>query len=239
MEGPQTVTAEQLASLDANGFYITDVLFDEEQLRAVRDELLGLAESQPSNKSGGTFAYSLHLKSEACRQFLRHPVFASLCTQLLGPTIYQTWNQMIVKMPGTGGNFAWHQDGYYGAYQPDGTPTGDSSAMSAAETLTFWVALNDSTVENGCLWALPGKHNRGLLPHRWNEAGQEWIGTYATDEEIPVELKAGQVLVFTRLTPHRSGANVTDGPRIGYQIGYAIEPGHYDRVPFLVDGELV
>ena len=40
-------------------------------------------------------------------------------------------------------------------------------------------------------------------------------------------------------TPHRSGANVTDAPRIGYQIGYAVEEGHYDRVPFLEGGRLV
>lgn len=234
-----TVTAEQFRGLDSQGFYITNVLFTPDELREVRDELLSIAASQPSNKTGGTFAYALHQGSEVCRAFLRHPVFAALCRQLLGDTVFQTWNQMIVKMPGTGGNFAWHQDGYYGAFNPDGSQTNDTGAMSAQETLTFWVALTDSTVENGCLWALPGQHTKGFLPHEWNEAGQEWVGTYATTEEIPVELKAGQVLVFTRLTPHRSGANTTDGPRVGYQIGFAVEPGHYDKVPFLRDGQVV
>ncbi|MBO9625295.1 MAG: phytanoyl-CoA dioxygenase family protein [Microbacterium sp.] len=234
------VTDEQRAQLATSGFYITDVLFDDEEIAAMRKELLRIASAQKeANKAGGTFAYALHEHSAPCREFLRHPVFQSLCTQLLGPEVYQTWNQMIVKMPETGGNFAWHQDGYYGAFAPDGTPTDDRAAMSASETLTFWVALTDATIDNGCLWALPGRHAEGFLPHRWNEAGKEWVGTYSTEEEIPVELKAGQMLVFTRLTPHRSGANITEEPRIGYQIGYAVEAGHYDRVPFLADGRLV
>lgn len=235
-----SVTDAQRAQLDASGFYITDVLFDDAEIASIRQELLGMAESQnEANKTGGTFAYALHQRSALCREFLRHPVFQSLCTQLLGPDVFQTWNQMIVKMPDTGGNFAWHQDGYYGAFLPDGTPTEDRAAMDASETLTFWVALTDATIENGCLWALPGRHTEGFLPHRWNEEGNEWVGTYSTEEEIPVELTAGQMLVFTRLTPHRSGANVTDTPRIGYQIGYAVEEGHYDRVPFLAGGRLV
>lgn len=234
------VSDVQRAALADSGFFITDVLFGDDEIEAMRAELLEIATTQQeANKTGGTFAYALHRHSLRCREFLRHAVFQSLCTQLLGPEVFQTWNQMIVKMPDTGGNFAWHQDGYYGAFLPDGTPTEDRTEMEASETLTFWVALTDTTVANGCLWALPGRHKDGLLPHRWNEAGSEWVGTYATDEEIPVELTAGQVLVFTRLTPHRSGANVTGSPRIGYQIGYAIEEGHYDRVPFLRDGRLV
>ena len=233
------VTDEQRAQLDASGFYITDVLFDDVEIAAMRDELLDIATTQQeANKTGGTFAYALHQRSARSHEFLRHPVFQQLCAQLLGPDVFQTWNQMIVKMPGTGGNFAWHQDGYYGAFTPDGTPTEDRTAMAASDTLTFWVALTDTTVDNGCLWALPGRHEDGFLPHRWNEDGQEWVGTYSTEAEIPVELTAGQILVFTRLTPHRSGANITDEARIGYQIGYAVEEGHYDRVPFLVDGEL-
>ena len=233
------VSDQQIAQLDRDGYFITDVLFGEAELLPIREELERFSRAMDENKTGGAFAYGMHAKSELCRRFLRHEAFAELCRELLGPDVYQTWNQMIVKKPGTSGSFAWHQDGYYGAFAPDGSRTADAGPMAPSETLTFWVALTDATVENGCLWALPGMHDRGFLSHEWNEAGQEWVGTYDTADRIPVELAAGQALVFTRLTPHCSGANTTDGARIGYQIGYATEPGVNDRVAFLRDGSPV
>jgi phytanoyl-CoA hydroxylase len=234
------VGEEQRAQLANAGFFITDILFDEETLAPVRRLFDEIAAPMDENRAGGVFAYALHDRSEVCRTFLRHPVFAALCSQLLGPTVFQSWNQMIFKRPGTSGNFAWHQDGYYGAYNPDGTSAEGPENIDVTGNITFWVALTPATTDNGCLWALPGGHKKGLLPHRWNEERKEWVGTYDTSEEVPAEMNPGQILVFNRLTPHRSGANTTaDQPRIGYQVGYGIEPGPYDQLPFLADGEII
>jgi len=234
------VSASQKEQLNRDGYFITDVLFDEPTLAPVRQLFEELASGQEQTRAGGVFAYSLHSQSDICRQFLSHPVFADVCRQLLGPTVFQSWNQMIFKSPAAkSADFAWHQDGYYGAYNPDGTDKEGADNISLKGNITFWLALTPATIQNGCLWALPGEHKEGLLPHRWNEERREWSGTYDTSGEVPAEMGPGQMLVFTRLTPHRSGPNTTDQPRIGYQIGYGVEPGAYDQIPFLDDGEIV
>ncbi len=47
------------------------------------------------------------------------------------------------------------------------------------------------------------------------------------------------MLLFTRLTPHRSGPNISQTVRMGYQLGYSQSAGIRDRVPFLREGRIV
>ncbi len=234
------VSAAQHHQLHVEGFFITEVLFDEQTLEEVRGEFERLNAGMDPNKAGGVFASALHSQSEICREFLRHPIFAELCRQLIGPNVFQTWNQMIYKRPLNSQSFGWHQDGYYATHHPDGSPgLQDPSQITLSGAITFWVAITPATVENGCLWVLPKSHRGGLLPHHYNEAKKEWVGDYDTFGAVPAELEPGQIFVFTGLTPHSSGANRTDEPRIGYQIGYRDDLGVRDCVPFLKNGQVV
>lgn len=247
-----TITQAQREQLDEQGYFTTGVLFDDETLENVRCEFERLwqlhieeirnwdelAQQQAKNRP---FLPHLHKQSTICADFCRHPVFLDIATQLVSHDIDMTWNQAIIKPPHSGDNaFAWHQDMWYavnGGYADD---TDRDILMSSDTGITVWVAISRTTVDNGTLWVLPGRHKEGLLPHEWNESNREWQGQFDTSWKVPAVMQAGQVLVFRKYLPHGSGPNVSDEVRMAYQIGYGI-PGlklvpSPDIVPLQRDG---
>ena len=64
----------------------------------------------------------------------------------------------IFKQPGIGGEVGCHQDATF-LYTEPMTVTG------------FWFAIEDATLENGCLWAAPGGHQQGGLRQVFKRAG--------------------------------------------------------------------
>ena len=118
--------------------------------------------------------------------------------------------QFVVKGAGTGASFAWHQDGAYVGF--DHRPY-----------LTVWIALDDTTEENGCVYLLPRDLDAqpGLDPHEWQEASRELNGYSGDDPGRPMTCRAGTVVAFSSLTLHRSGDNRTDTPRRAYVCQYS------------------
>jgi ectoine hydroxylase-related dioxygenase (phytanoyl-CoA dioxygenase family) len=81
------------------------------------------------------------------------------------------------------------------------------------------VSLNGATVDNGCPWVLPGVHRAGTLLHHWVDP----IGWQCVDEPggaVPAEVPAGGAVVFSSVTPHQTGPNVTDDVRKAYIVQY-------------------
>ena len=105
----------------------------------------------------------------------------------------------FAKGPGKPGQ-AWHQDEIY-------IPTRDRSLLGA------WIAVDDATVDNGCLWVLPGSHKAGLLYNQRNhnsdrfDVSQESYG-FDDSAEIAVEVPSfGSVVFFNGYLLHRSKPN--------------------------------
>jgi len=122
-------------------------------------------------------------------------------------------SQFIFKNPGVIGQ-PWHQDAYYFRY--DKQPQ-----------VTVWVALSRATLENGCLWVLPGSHKRQQVfehvPDRRPESlqGYQEIVSEDTAPEIPVTMEPGDVLFFHSYLMHRSTDNVADYRRSAMVYHYA------------------
>jgi phytanoyl-CoA hydroxylase len=251
------VTDAQRRQLDEQGFFITDVLFDEPTLEGVRREFERLWNQNIDRVTKGGDALSidqardrpflaqLDRQSDACNAFCRHPVFQSLSRQLVGPDVDMTWNQAIIKPPLPKGDnsFAWHQDQWYALKGPYAADSNLDLLRAPNNAITAWVAISRTTVDNGTLWVLPGRHKEGLLEHVWSPERREWQGQYDTSWKIPVVMRAGQVLVFNKYLPHGSGPNVSSEVRMAYQIGYMV-PGlklgpSPDLKPLLRNGELV
>jgi ectoine hydroxylase-related dioxygenase (phytanoyl-CoA dioxygenase family) len=154
--------------------------------------------------------FSPHLvaRSEILAQFSRHLVFRDLVADIIGPDVRLYWDQLVYKKPHTPDEFPWHQDNGYTFLEPQ-------------QYLTCWVALTDATVDNGCPWILPAVHKQGTYAHRWTDLGFSCIDD--PDGAMPLELKAGSVAVFSSLTPHRTGPNLTDKTRKSYILQYAAD----------------
>ncbi len=119
---------------------------------------------------------------------------------LIGPDIDCFQSQFIFKHPGVVGQ-PWHQDSYY--FRFDRQPQ-----------VGVWVALSPATLDNGCLWVLPGSHMPGAIfnhvPDRRIEAlrGYLEIVDRDTSAETPALMETGDVLFFHSYLMHRSTDNV-------------------------------
>ena len=197
--------------------------------------LARMTDDQPSIARADEIVFRPHavLQTPVAAQFATHPVFAALCGDLIGPSARLYWDQLVYKRPGTAEEFPWHQDNGYTYVTPQ-------------QYLTCWVALTDATPENGCPWIAPGLHKQGTLAHQWTDLGFECLET-APPNAQPMPLAAGSIAVFSRLTPHRPGPNVTDQIRKAYILQYApdgavvhsrsgtVQPANAPDRQFLID----
>jgi phytanoyl-CoA hydroxylase len=213
------LTPAQAEQYDRDGYFLLEGAFTPEEMDAVADAIDPFeqaAEAHLRTLPGGkkmiakadaiTFTVHLVTKSERLKAFSRHPVFARLCEDICGPGARLYWDQAVFKKPGNPEEFPWHQDNGYTYTEPQ-------------QYLTCWVALNDATEQNGCPWVVPGVHRKGTLVHEWTDLG--WRCLKDPDGAIVVPAKKGDVVVFSSLTPHRTGPNLTDGVRKSYILQYA------------------
>jgi len=141
-----------------------------------------------------------HKLSPLMRQTLAHPVVVAALTQVIGPDVKAMQSMLFTKGEGKPGQ-AWHQDEYF-------IPTRDRSLTAA------WIALDDATVENGCLWVLPGSHRPGVIypdrdqdDPRFDCSIEAYDFPYQDTDAVPVEVAAGSVLLFNGYLLHRSLPN--------------------------------
>jgi hypothetical protein len=212
--------AERLRSWNEDGFFVLEGAFDPDERAALLADLdpldaevTAFLATRPDGKlyvaEQGNLTFSLHptLRSERARAFCRHPVFQRLTRSLVGPDVRLYWDQAVYKKPERPGTLPWHQDNGYTYVEPQ-------------QYLTCWVALTDATRENGCPWVAPGLHRRGTLAHRWTDAGWECLAADPPDAR-PVEVSAGDIVVFSSLTPHKTGPNTSDAVRKAYIVQFA------------------
>jgi phytanoyl-CoA hydroxylase len=125
----------------------------------------------------------------------------------------------IFKQPHIGGEVNCHQDCAFLYTKPH-------------DILGLWFALEDATLENGCLWVLPGGHQRGLKS-RWarTEKGMQFetfdSSPWAEEELIPLEVRKGSLIVLNGLLPHRSLENRSPKSRHAYTLHIISSDSHY------------
>jgi ectoine hydroxylase-related dioxygenase (phytanoyl-CoA dioxygenase family) len=141
-----------------------------------------------------------HKLSKIFYSALAQPGIVDVLTRVVGPNVKAMQSMLFMKAAGKPGQ-AWHQDEDY-------IPTRDRSLIGA------WIALDDATVENGCLWVLPGSQKRGILwPQKFHfddrfDCARESYNFPGSDSDgVPVEVKTGSVVFFNGYLLHRSLPN--------------------------------
>jgi phytanoyl-CoA hydroxylase len=131
----------------------------------------------------------------------------------------------IFKQPRIGGEVTCHQDTTFLYTEPE-------------QIAGLWFALEDATVENGCLWAIPGGHAVGLKS-RWQRTprGMEFDVYDATpwDDEklVPLEVEKGGVIILNGLLPHKSLANRSIKSRHAYTLHVISADSSYPETNWL------
>lgn len=140
-----------------------------------------------------------HKLSQIINGYLFHSGIVGILTRIVSPNLKCMQSMLFVKAPGKAGQ-AWHQDEYF-------IPTRDRSLVGA------WIAIDEATVDNGCLWIIPGRP--GYIMRRVKNENDEYADEDTIDagvwkeRAIPVEVKRGSVVFFNGYTLHSSLSNKT------------------------------
>ncbi|MDB5918929.1 MAG: phytanoyl-CoA dioxygenase [Massilia sp.] len=166
---------------------------------------------QDKSLSINKIGHALHDLDPVFDRFSRGPQLASLARDLGLSEALIMQSMYIFKQPGIGGEVRWHQDATFFETTP-------------ISVTTFWFALEDATIENGCLWVEPGGH-RGPLRERFVRTGDDirmekldatpWPNDSVA---VPLAAKAGSLVCFHGLLPHYSAPNRSPLSRHAYTL---------------------
>jgi phytanoyl-CoA hydroxylase len=165
----------------------------------------------PIERSINKIGHALHDLDPVFSRFSRDPRLPEL-TAALGieqPLVLQS--MYIFKQPFIGGEVTAHQDHTFLWTDPP-SATG------------LWFALEDATVDNGCLWARPGGHAEPPRKRFHRVPGGGTAFEVLDDRElpldgmIPLEAPKGTCIVLHGLLPHRSGPNRSARSRQAYSL---------------------
>ena len=171
----------------------------------------GALRSEP-HLSLNKLGHAMHDLDPVFDAFSRTPGMRAVATELgmSDPLLLQS--MYIFKQPRIGGEVNCHTDHTYLWTEP-------------ASVVGFWVAIDDATTENGCMWALPGGHRipvktRSRLNDERNATFTEVLDPtpYPTEGLVPLEAPRGTLVVLHGTLPHLSGPNTSDKPRHAYTV---------------------
>ncbi|XP_045762713.1 probable phytanoyl-CoA dioxygenase isoform X2 [Maniola jurtina] len=157
---------------------------------------------------------------EVFSTYTEHPRLLHVVAQLIGEPL-RVSNSMLINKPPGSVRHPPHQDLYYFPFRP------------AEKIIGVWTAIDDVTVENGCLYVLPKSHKRNILyPHgNLPDSNKMYHGILdpAASEEprAQLEMSPGDTVFFHPLLVHGSGPNTTRGYRKALTAHYAHEGCHY------------
>ena len=237
------VTEEQAKFFDENGYLKYGKVLDPSEVRALIDGLDRVADIELAGGDDSSVEFSVGhrrtikesqddprvltqyvnmWKRDKCyEQAVRHPLITGIAKTLLKTPEVRLWHDHIIsKPPEDNGHFRFHQDFY-------GWP------LSEPRILSCWIALDDATVENGCMHVVPGSHrDQRFSP----EAKQRELAALAKDpslktkrakmEErhasfgVAVELSTGECMFHHCLNFHATPQNTTTKQRRAFVIIY-------------------
>jgi phytanoyl-CoA hydroxylase len=166
---------------------------------------------QPKELSINKIGHAQHDLDPLFDTFSRTPAAAELAADLGLDKPLLLQSMYIFKQPRIGGEVVQHQDATF-LYTDPVTVTG------------FWYALQDATVDNGCLWAVPGGHRTSLRKRfvRNGDGSTRFAeldaSPFADDGAVPLEATAGTLVLLHGLLPHRSGHNSSAQSRHAYSV---------------------
>ena len=210
------LTSEEIEQYSNDGYLPGISLLSDDELKYYRDACFrccgtGLQDGVHRQASNRVKPFLLY---PWAAELVRHKRILDVVESLIGPDILVFHTTVWFKHPGTGDYVPWHQDATYFGLDP-------------YEHVTAWVALTESTRENGCVEIMPGSHSLGQRPHRDDRDQRAMLSRGQTlsinlNESLaaPLLLSAGEVSFHHTLLMHRSAPNNSPEPRVGFGISF-------------------
>ncbi len=205
------LTIKDLLSPTELNYYLQvyeDFLTGKINTRGLRSDLSGLTDASNPEKEKITQIMRPSLLVNPLARKELHQRALHIAQQLFGDDMEMDFDMLIAKAPQTNAPTPWHQDEAYWVDMPD------------KRAVSCWFALDPSTVDNGCMWFVPGSHQKGLRSHRQTGNKGALACTASEAEGHPVELQAGSCTFHHGRTLHYSRGNTTPDNRRAFIVNY-------------------
>lgn len=209
------ITREQINRYRTNGYLVIENFLDDRELALWREctekavaERLGDSilvhtnQTDPDSFYARVFTQCLRLADthDGMRELIFDVRLGRIAGRLAGVTGIRIWHDQALIKPPHGNPTSWHLDDPYWSFD-------------SRDAISMWVALDDATIENGCLWYLPGTHktatyeNVGIGENLADifKVYPEW----KTNEPVPAPCPAGSIVWHNGLVAHAAGPNMT------------------------------
>lgn len=199
------------------GYLCLPGLVDTAAVDRLRTEVFDVLEANGVSRAGLGQASETADKLRQCPQYLAGSALDELingeatlavASRLIGGRAIRYLPFTAVKAGGGGGTFHFHQDNNYTRHDP------------ALGSINIWVALEDMTPENGCLQVVPRSHHAQLDARTSDDGDSHRQVEVDPLTCLPIRMRAGDAVAFTRWTVHGSGPNHTDEPRVAYALQF-------------------
>ena len=227
------MTPDERQCWDRAGYFVRENVFSPEendQLRQGAEDVVAGKRKMPiahidqnalvrdgkDTRAGIYGMHKIHHPSCYIPEFLarvRDPRLTDPLLDILGPDILGINNLFIWKAPKIGLGFPWHQDKFY-----------FGKRFKTATTVGTWTAIDPADRDNGCLYVIPGSHNRAISEHddiAGSQQNEFKLARGARDEDgIAVEVPPGAVIWFHSHLLHKSTDNHSRRFRRSYVSHY-------------------
>jgi hypothetical protein len=167
-----------------------------------------------AGRLAGKLRQKSHLLFTWLNDLIRHERILDAVEDVIGPDILCWGTSFFIKEPHNPAFVSWHQDSTYWGLDP-------------ADIVTAWIALSDSTTENGAMRVVPGSHTVAQIPHRDTfrpenllSRGQEVMVDVDDAHAATLTLQAGEMSLHHVRLIHGSEPNPSGLRRIGFAIRY-------------------
>ena len=231
VDGFDAVTAAHVAQFHEQGYLIVENAFTAQEVQVALDGLFHLLSGEVEEFNGVQYERAsegvavedlpIEEKQDYVRKFMsfvdyderldnfaHHPLLLALVERLIGeaPVLFQS--MALLKPPKLGRDKPWHQDHAYFQLELD------------AKVVGCWIALDEATVENGCMVISPGSHLKGPVVHFRRRDWQICDTDVDTTRSVAVPLKPGGLLIFQSLLHHGTPPNTTGSRRRALQFHF-------------------
>lgn len=228
--------SHQIETYERDGYLVVEDFLNEVELEEWRlqvDEAVAARlnsktdglhnQSDPDGYYARVFTQCLKLADThaGVRGLMHDPRLGKMAGKLAGVSGIRIWHDQALIKPPFGNPTGWHLDNPYWSF-------------TSSRSISIWVALDDATQANGCLWYLPGTH---LLAGSENAGISEDIAdlfraypAWRQIEPFCAACSAGSAVFHNGLTAHGAGANMTNKPRRAMTCAYMPDGSTFNGV---------
>lgn len=229
------LTQQQIDSYRTNGFLLIEDFFTPQELEQWGQTVAEAASSRGNMKLPGrmeakpdsddyiehVFVQRMNLwqSSQPVRDLIFNEELGRMMCELAGIDGIRLWHDSsMVKQP-WGNATTWHLDNPYWSF-------------SSKDSISIWIPFQDATMQNGCLYFLPGTHKTARFdPTKIGPNMESLFQIYpewSKIEPVAVPVKAGSVSIHNGLVAHAAGPNMTPRSRRAFALHFMPEGSKFN-----------